>query len=340
MRYFHIDFLRAVAILGMCAIHVYAYRQLSSLDTAIWNYLNFVVVGFVFCSGYVLFAKYADVLRQKNIFGWYKKRILRLLLPFYVFLVIYSLLVWLFPALFHGFDLQLNPIFFVKSIFLMEGGLGLSWLPLLFIELMILFPFLAYFWKHKKKALYGYTAVALASAIFFTLYSFPYEHYRLVMWLPWSLVVIFSFYAFVRDEKYSPLKNYLSYMAIFGLLFAALYSQWDQFDRSYLLTKNKYPPNMFFLLYASFGSSLVLVISYWKVFLWKPLKRFVLFTSLVSYTLFFVHFIVLDFALTTKFFVGLNSPLPLTAVVIGISLAITYLIQNYKVGVMYLRSKV
>ena len=328
MRYFHIDFLRAVSILGMCAIHVYAYRMGSPFDNFFWNWMNFVVVGFIFCSGYVLFAKYGDVLKHKGIFGWYKKRIIRLLVPYYVFLACYVALVALLPSFFHGFDLELNPLFLLQSVFLLEGGLGVSWLPLLFIELMVLFPILGYMWKHRKKWLYVYVGVALMSAIFFTLYLFPYAHYRLVMWLPWSLVIVFSFYAFMRDEKYSPLRNYISYSIIFGLLFGLLYSMWGQFDRSYLLTKNKYPPNVYFLLYATFGSSVVLALSYVKIFSWGYVKRFILFTSLVSYTLFFVHFIVLDFALTTGFFVDMKSPFLLTIVVIVISLGITYLIEE------------
>lgn len=330
MRYFQIDFLRAVSILGMIAIHVFAYRQFSDLDTGIWNWLNFVVVGFVFCSGYVLYGRYRDVFVKKNLLAWYKKRIIRLLAPYYIFLSIFVLLSFTLPSIFSGFDLKHQAKFIIESIF-MTSGLGLSWLPLLFVQLTLLFPILSHFWVRRRKLLYVYGAISLMSACYFTIYNFPYEYYRLVMWLPWSLILILSFYVFDRDEKESASRNYLILSIIFGLAFLLLYSSWSIFDKSYFLTKNKYPPNLYFILYATFGSVLTLLLSYLKVFKKETLKRFILFTSRESYSLFFVHYIVLDFALTTDLFFDIYNPYILTLVVTALSIFLVYMYTKYKI---------
>ena len=76
----------------------------------------FVVVAFVFCSGFVLSAIYQNSFSSiKQTLSWYKKRFIRLVVPFYIYLIVHYSLWILFPNIFSGLGLVKNLDFFVKS---------------------------------------------------------------------------------------------------------------------------------------------------------------------------------------------------------------------------------
>src|SRR5690606_33844118 len=112
----------------------------------------------------------------------------RLALPFYLYLVIHGMLIFLLPSFFEGLELK-RDITSILLSFTFFAGTSTGWLPLLFIQMMLLFPFLTYLWK-RKIYLYLYVFFAGCATFYFTFFSFPYEYYRLVMWFPWSLVML------------------------------------------------------------------------------------------------------------------------------------------------------
>src|SRR4030042_497046 len=194
-RFFHIDFLRAVSILFVIIIHVLQFNLGNPLSRFFWNYLNFIVITFVFCSVYVLELKYGNKLNSFNkIFIWWKKRLLRLLIPFYIYLAVHYLLWNLLPNFFIGFDLK-NNFDYLKNSVLLIGGVSTNWLPLLFIELALIFPLLKIIKKHNW-LLVTYIFFSLVITGFYTYSTITgfslFHYYRLLMVIPYSLVALLA----------------------------------------------------------------------------------------------------------------------------------------------------
>lgn len=293
-RFFHIDVLRAIAIINIIIIHTFSFNLTSSLNNLIWNYLHFIdVVAFVFCSGYVVVKRISEHSTLGHWVTWFKKRLGRLLLPFYGYLLVHYSLLLLFPAFFTGLGLKLNLMYFIKTITLV-GGLDITWIPLLFLELSFVFPFLL--WARKNKWLhYSYLALIALVLIQFTIHPFPYNYYRTIMWLPWSFVLYVSiwFYHWKTEQGISA-KRYLVFAAFSFTIFTILFIAWHFLGKSLTLTQHKYPPDLYYFSYAFTGTFLVLLISQSKLFLQQHISRFILLVSQESYALFFIHFILLD----------------------------------------------
>ncbi len=326
-RFLHIDFLRALAILAVIVIHVFSDNITNRLTFYIWNYLHFVIVAFVFCSGYVIYAIYSPKLTSvAHIFGWYKKRLIRLLIPFYWYLLAHYVLLFFFPKFFSGLGLTFSWRYILQSIFLI-GGSNLSWLPLLFLQLAIIFPLLVLLVDRHKSLFWSYVGAAFLITLGITVWQFPYSQYRIVMWIPWSLIFLLSWY-FYKNEKSSFPGRYLLFAFLGAASFGVLLVIWQHLGRSLTLIDNKYPPNLFYLSYGIAGSFLVLTLSLLPFFQ-KHWVRAYTFVSATSYSLFFIHYIVLDFTLSFNKSLGGHINVWIqTCFVVGVSLGITYLFSK------------
>lgn len=297
-RFGHIDLLRAFAIVGMIAIHTLQYSLNGPVQIFFWNYLHFVEALFVFCSGYVLTAHYQEhFVSSSHLIKWYFKRITRLLVPFYLYLLAHYTLWILFPNLFSGLGLVKSFTFILQSIFLV-GGVDVNWLVLLFVELTILLPI--FFRLIKRKYLLAvFMVLALLATVFFTLHNLN-SIYRFVMWIPWSLILLFSILTSLKDLKKEIVhKKYFSIGLLALGAFLFLFTLWSQTGNSLRLIDNKYPPNLFYLLYGFGATVIAFIISRWGFWQHRSVKHLWFFVSQNSYQLFFIHFVVLDLVLKT-----------------------------------------
>lgn len=295
-RYYVIDFLRAISIIGIFAIHTFSYNLNSSFNQFIWNYLQFVVQILVFCSGYVIVSIYGNNLNGRNIFGWYKKRFFRLLFPYYLFLLIYYFSVYFLPHIFTGLDMGKSFLFLIKS-FVFIGGPNLSWFPLLFLELTVITPFLLSI-SRVKRNLYLYATAAALITLWITFDRSSASYYRWIMWIPWSLVYITPL--FLTEENTQRAQKFKDVLLglIFFTLFLLLYF-FNLFGKSSLnLINHKYPPDFFYLFYGYFFIFFLLFLAKQSFFENKIIKNTYVYLSKRSYSLFFIHFIVLDGVIT------------------------------------------
>lgn len=296
-RFFQIDFLRAVAIIAVVFIHVFSFNLTSPTHLLVWNYLHFIIVAFLFCSGFVLFAKYKDTTFSfATTLTFYKKRIIRIVVPFYIYLAASYLLTFFLPKFFSGMGIKFTWGYVLDSVILLDG-MPLNWLPLLFVGMALLFPLLLR-WNHKRKILFFlYILVGLLSLIGFSVWIFPYQYYRYVMWLPWSVFFVLPWYFY--GEKYLTKKYLALIVGPLGLYLLCLLV-WQMLHRPLNLIDNKYPPNLFYVSYETAGTFVVLLISEWVFWQQRFIKDFVLFLSKWSYALFFLHYLYIDFVLQTQ----------------------------------------
>lgn len=331
-RYFHIDFLRAAAIIGVIVVHTLQYNLKDSLTRFIWNYGHFIVPALIFCSGYVMEKHQYSFDKLSNIFSWWKRRLIRLLLPFYLYLVIHFLLLIIFPAFFSGLGLIKSPAYILKSVLLI-GGIDANWLPLLFIEMMLIFSVLKLIIK-RPFILGFYILLAVFTTVFYTSRTAfgisLYDNYRLLMILPYSLIILLAIKA-AQGEKFEVNKKlYLIIIPFCTIILGLLLTIWPNL-RSISLIIHKYPPGLYYLSYGLIISSLIILISTLKLFQQGIVNRFIIFTSKESYTLFFVSFIVLDFVQNQRKICPLiNNTLIQFLLTISASFFIVYILRFFK----------
>jgi len=292
-RSYKIDLLRGLATIFIIVIHVLQYNLVDPISRFFWNYSHFVVVAFVFCSGYVLEKKYSDRLREiKEILSWWWKRLVRLLLPFYLYLFFHYLLWVLFPYFFSGGGL-VKSLTFIRDSLLLIGGIDANWLPLLFIELAFIFPLLKIISK-KRKPLIIYSFLALLTTGFYTyntiIHHSLYHYYRLLMIAPYSLIILLAIKFSNKDKN----KYYLITICLGIIIFLILSLSQPLLFHTNLINQ-KYPPNFYYLSYGLTISFLIIIASRIKILHERKIKNFFTFTSQEAYILYFVSYVVIDF---------------------------------------------
>jgi len=280
-RHLEIDFLRALSMLAVIFIHTNAYFLSKKNVFLIWDFCQFAVVAFVFCSSYVFFQR-ERLLDLKSFFAFLKKRLLRLFIPYWTFLIVMLGLITIKEPN------KINFTFILKNIFVI-GGIDINWLVLLFVLFSVLFPVVSFLKRKKPWLFYLYVIFSLASSVVLLFYK-PGFDYRLIMWLPWSVVALFSWY-YVKHQKQSlflPLTISVSLLlfSLLTLVLSSTHHSLTQFD-------NKYPPNLYHLTYGLFLTALLSFIFKARFFLFTPIKISLSFLSKKSYSLFFIHYFVI-----------------------------------------------
>lgn len=332
IRFDEVDFLRAFGIIGVVIVHILTYSLTNPIYKFLWNNLQFVVVSFIFCSGFVLAYFYKDKFTNvSDTLKWYKKRFIRLTVPFWIYLCFHYALWLIFPNFFQGLGLSKSVPYFLKSAFLI-GGTNLNWLPLLFLQLTFLFPFFAN-WMHKKKILFVYLFFSGFITLILTFFQFPYNHYRLIMWVPWSLVLLFAIFLSVKQK--TDVKSLITKKRnlFFGVLtfvgFILLYILNLDSGKSLNFYNHKYPPDFFYLLFGVSLTCFFLIIGKMQIFQNNIIKNIYLFISKNSYQIFFIHYILLDLVLTlSKNLVVLRNPLIQFIVIFFPSLFIALVLEK------------
>lgn len=296
-RFDEVDFLRAFGIIGVILIHILTYNQSSPIDKFLWNNLQFVVISFVFASGFVLAYFYENAFTSiSQTLSWYKKRFIRLLVPFYLYLTLHNVLWLAFPDIFSGLGLSKSMDYFVQST-LLFGGTNYNFLVVLFIELTLLFPIFTVFFK-RKKILFLYIFFSSLVTLIFTFFGSPYSLYRFTMWIPWSLILIFAMYISVRSKMDKNAidtdKRYLIFGILFFILFAGFYVLNQISGKSLNFYNHKYPPDFYYVFFGLSITCFALLIGKLKFWQNKILKDMYLFISKNSYSIFFIHYIILD----------------------------------------------
>jgi len=281
-RFDAIDDIRGISIIVMILIHTNVYFLRNKISYATLEMSQFAVVAFIFCSAYLLYLKPAFV-SVSTFISFVKKRIVRLVIPYYAFLLLY--LLFLIPKETH----RLTFTYFFQNISL-TGGLDFNWLVLLFIELAILMPVFKYWHEKKSKLLSVFLFFSILSTLFFLKFS-PLPFYRSIMWLPWSLIPIYTLYF---PQLYQN-KRWFWIVTVISFFIFVISQQYvlPSLHHSLRMYDNKYPPNIYHLSYGIFGVNLLYFLSQKGVFSLKPVQTFIHFFSVYSYTIFFIHILVI-----------------------------------------------
>lgn len=278
-RSLEIDMLRGIAIIAMILIHTCYYFLSDKTALFIWNWSQFAVPVFVFCSSYLFFQKTKDTPALS--FAYFKKRITRLVYPYYIFLLFFI------PVVFLLTPEKINAKYIVQSIFLI-GGVDVNWLILLFVYITIILPIISIFYYKYRLLFIIYSLISVASSVSFIFYKLPVS-YKYTMWLSWSVIPIFALFFVLHEHKN---KFLLFLTAISGIVFTASYYVEIIFKHNLGMFENKYPPTIYFL---SYGAFLILLLYFLSKFLIRNnvITKIVSFFSIHSYSIYFIHYTIL-----------------------------------------------
>lgn len=306
VRNHDIDNLRGLAMLGMMVLHACSYFLYNKTVWLVWNYLEWSVPVFLFCSFYITFGN------NKKID--FKKRLKRLYVPYLVFLSVYFFLVFFFEK--NRFNLP-N---ILASLFL-YGGMDFNWLVLLFIYFTLLVPVVR--WLEKYKFLfYGFFSLSLISSI--VLIFFSPLNYRLDMWLPWTVYIYFTYF-FVKKEND---KKFIGAIALVSILaFGGLYLLELKTNHNLSQYSNKYPPTLYHISFGIFSTIILYWLSKMKIFHVFNFHKILHFFSINSYSLFFIH-ILLIFLLTWTKAVKSMNVFSFFGVILGASVLLQIVLNN------------
>lgn len=308
-----IDSLRGFSMIVIIFTHATVFFPSDRFVSALWNWSNFAVPIFIFCSVY-LFLKKSDG-RPIPFFTYLKKRFLRLLIPYYIFLPFFILVLWLISS-------DLLSIKYLFQSILVIGGVDINWLVLLFLYLTIMLPF--FVWSQKKSPiLFWFLFVLSFGSSIFLLFQKIDIPYKYTMWLPWSLMLYFTWF-YIKSEQNKKVLLWLFFgcLSVFFVVFALQVF----LAHSTILVHNKYPPN---LLYISYGTSVLLGLVFLDNYLFrtKVILAIVNFFSRYSYSMYFLHYLVLTF------FVAFMEVLGFTWITLFLAVMIT------TVGLQYFYNK-
>ena len=309
-----IDNLRGLAMFAMMVIHAISYFFSDKLSFYIWDYSQWAVPVFLFCSFY-LYYKSPKKSNNFSFFSYLKKRFLRILIPYYIFLFFFNILLFLFDKkTFFNFN-------YLKANIFLYGGLGFNWLVLIFIYLTFLMPFVL--WLKKNKLLYcGFFLLSLSSSIYFI---FVKTNYRLIMWLPWSILIYFTIF-FIKNEK--NWKKLTLTAAVFMTIFFILRIIEIKIGHNLTQFENKYPPTLYHLSYGIFSTIIIFWLSKKNFFSYFNFNRLLHFLSKNSYSLFFIHILVMSSLNWLN--LRTNSWFTFFLIILGISSIIQLLLNRFK----------
>lgn len=267
-------------MIAMILIHVTAWHTSDPLAFRLGDISQFAVQVFIFCSGFLFFLKEQG---RETVFSlkYFWKRVTRLLIPYYIFLVFYLPL----EIVESPQKKSLNYVF--KSLTL-TGGPDLNWIVLLFLCLAVLMPFLIFLLRKHRLFFYSYLFIATLSSLAFL--GLRVTGYKIIMWLPWSLMILTS-WLFVKFHNRIT-SAYLAISCTVTTLLLSFYLSVQ--NHSLLIIDNKYPPNLYYLLYG-----VAWISGLWFMLSFMDLKKkrwdIVRFFSVHSYSIFFTHFWIFTF---------------------------------------------
>lgn len=266
--------------MAMILIHVTAWHKSDVIASSLWNISQFAVQVFIFCSGYLFFLKEGAGTTIHSL-GYFTKRATRLLIPYFVFLVFYL------PLEFIEAPKRLSLTYVLKSLTL-TGGTDLNWIILLFLILAVLMPLLLFLLRKHRFMFFIHLLFATFSAALFL--KLEIKNYKFIAWLPWSLMILVSWFFVKFHNRLTLLYVFISSTVTALILSFYLSVQ----NHSLVFFDNKYPPNLYYLLYG-----VAWISGLWFVFSFIDLEKkrwdIVRIFSVNSYSIYFIHFWIFTF---------------------------------------------
>lgn len=282
-----IDYLRSVSILVMIVLHINPYFPKLPFSSWFINYGQWVVPAFIFCS--LAVGSTNSVVGLSSYLSYVWRRLKRLLIPYYLWLATY---LGLFLLLGHK-RLTLQNV--LPNIFF-TGGIDFNWLILLFIYITLMLPVIERLVeKSEKSSIVFIVLCGVLSIYFIWSRSFLWPNYRFYMFIPWCGVTA-GLLLILRWIRANDLKKLVVFTTINLVIFLCTLLFFTTQRITLNSFNHKYPPDIYYFSYCLWTTPLAYFVARKLSKIMSPestLSRFLTYVSSNSYTIFFVHLIVL-----------------------------------------------
>lgn len=234
----------------------------------------------------------------KRLIPWLYKRIVRLVKPYYGYVLIHALLIILLPAWFDRVKIAFTPSFIFDTLFLV-GGFSQNWIPRLFVLMTFLYGLYEFIRQRMRKPtslIIVPLGISLFVSILFMLFpsSVGLTSVKYIQTLTW---VALFFFGMLMFQNYHNRRFIYWACGICAILFVSLSVGLGSTGHSISIFRHEYPPT---LLYISYGIFATLSLWFFAQNIAKSrlvmsiIRPGVVYLSSQSYTLFFAHIIVMD----------------------------------------------
>lgn len=310
-KYFkEIDWLKAFGALLVVLIHVMArYRGNSDLNYLMWDLAHFGVGAFVFASGFLQANAPLKIKSWKDAWKWFKKRFVRIVVPYYLFAVVY-MAAYAFMEGGKSLLAKLDFEYIYRTILLI-GGVGNNWIPRLFFWFTIVYLLLELFKLVSDQVFKIALKVTMALSIGIATYLMWWNisGFSKVNNVPgWFIIFLTGYFMYRGYEKHGS-KWLRQIIAISASVLFGAFLFLSGTGQNLVIFNNKYPPNLYFISYNVLMVALTLG-------LLRPLAKFITkdgyldkiikYLSHSSYDIFFYHLVVFKLVEGFKFGIALD----------------------------------
>lgn len=250
-RIIFIDYLKAIGILSIILAH-------TCTNPAIFQIRNFDVPLMVLISGFLAVGSFKRSLeKNRSSLSYIAKRIYRLLIPTWIFLIIFFTIMIFFPI--NGsYPYDINHII---NSFLLLDGIGFLWIIRVFLICAFITPVIYYFNEIENnyiKFLILLTLYILYEiAIFYKINELNMVFELILAYMiPYGIIYLFGMISTKTSYKTDGLISAI-FLITFAILAYILFLNTGIFQPTQLM---KYPPTIYYISYALFASFLLLSI--------------------------------------------------------------------------------
>ena len=245
----NIDILKVIGLLSIMLAHVNPPQMVFQLR-------NFDVVLMIIVSAYLGLITY----KKSNFLEYIKKRFVRLVIPAWIFLIIFFIL---------NFVFKLTPVNLKKIIesFAFANGIGYVWIIRIYFIVAILIPISIFFNYRLKNDSIQLILVSILMIVYeilcmFGLFDNSIIQYLIAYFIPCFFLVILAKYLFAASDKKMIIVIVISLLLFFVIAFY-LY----KINGIFIFTQDyKYPFRIYYLSYGILISSiLILILRYDKL---------------------------------------------------------------------------
>ncbi len=285
-RDFVIDLLRSVAIIVMIIMHVSPSYPRSSVANFIWNWGQWVVPAFILCS---IAVDRVTIRTPQDYFVYLSRRLKRLLIPYYIWLVLYIGLIRVFEGKFPPASIILKNI-------TLTGGYDFNWLIVLFIAVTAVSPLIRRIVERSEiQSLATLMVCFTTSAVYLGNRSLWSGAYRLYMIMPWVGVVV-TIMLLLTWWKAGDRQRITALFIVAVGMFLYWYRYLTDAGISTFTFSHKYPPDIYFVSFIVWSVIAAYALAHTVdqyVRRWRYISTALTYVSMYSYRAFFIHILIL-----------------------------------------------
>ena len=287
-----IDFLKVIGLLLIILAHTIE-------NPIVLQIRNFDVPLLVILSGILSVKSFK---KEKNILTYYKKRIFRLLIPTYIFIIIYFGVLKILKIIAGDFQYKIDINSVINSLLLI-GGISYIWIIRVYLLTAFLTPVLIIAKEKLNNRIY-FMCIIIIYALYEILYRYVgdvnyFFQYILYYIIPYSTIL--SIGITIGKKENQNIERFLCFGA-FGIFVAVAILEIFRTGHFVYTNEFKYPPRIYYISYSIFASMAVMLISQKINFnaMRKKTKNIIIFISQHSLWIYFWHIIYISIFSWTK----------------------------------------